>query len=500
MHKLRKLSLTVCPILFAAIPGMMRADSIGAGAPQTLAVSRVTYEGINFVNPCAVLGQPDFPYIFNCGAVSGIQGKIHIDLFVTQPSLKLVGSLPLTDDSSPTSIITTSYSSKSEGALMLSPDQQHLSYMGYNGPVGAEGVSNSYTTGSGTNLNGNASTRYDREVAVIGADASISLTPESNAYSGDNPRAAITPDGIQLYMAGNSDSTTYTTGINMPGPGSTIGARYGTITSTSSYQLGVYKATDRPDESTKQHVKDNNFRGIGIYNGNLYVSKGSGGNGDDGVFQVHNGTGDGLPLGAGNTITPLFSMPATDPNSGAASPIVPFGFWFANATTLYVADEGYANTDVNGNLIPDPLAGLQKWSFVNGTWTLDYVLQNGLNLYQAETVTGYPVPTYTYGIRNMTGRVNPDGTVTVYAITAQYSTISGGEPDPTKLVAITDELSAATLPAGKGKKASEMFVVLGSSNAGEVFRGVALAPCGLTAAVAGPDVAGPVDATCTTGN
>jgi hypothetical protein len=31
-------------------------------------------------------------------------------------------------------------------------------------------------------------------------------------------------------------------------------------------------------------VKDSNFRGIGIFNGHLYVSKGSGGNGDDGVF------------------------------------------------------------------------------------------------------------------------------------------------------------------------------------------------------------------------
>ena len=136
-----------------------------------------------------------------------------------------------------------------------------------------------------------------------------------------------------------------------------------------------------------------NFRGIGIYNGNLYVSKGSGGNGDDGIFQVHSGTGDGLPMGTTNTISLLFGAAATCENppgpctpNGAPSPYTPFGFWFANPTTIYVADEGYPNTDVNGNLIPDPLAGLEKWSLVDGTWRLLYTLRAGLDLYQAETV------------------------------------------------------------------------------------------------------------------
>jgi len=44
-------------------------------------------------------------------------------------------------------------------------------------------------------------------------------------------------------------------------------------------------------------------------------------------------------------------------------------------------------------------------------------------------------------------QVNRDGTVTLYAITAQTSSISGGEPDPTKLVTITDVLAAPALPA-----------------------------------------------------
>jgi len=91
-------------------------------------------------------------------------------------------------------------------------------------------------------------------------------------------------DGKEFYMAGNADSTTNAGGTT--GPGLTIGARLGLPGSKDSIQLGTHLASDRPDESAKNHVKDNNWRGIGIFADasgvqNLYVSKGSGGNGDD---------------------------------------------------------------------------------------------------------------------------------------------------------------------------------------------------------------------------
>jgi hypothetical protein len=257
----------------------------------------------------------------------------------------------------------------------------------------------------------------------------------------------------------------------------------------------VYTALDRPDETAKQHVKDNNFRAIGIFpdgNGtpNLYVSKGSGGNGDDGVFQILNGKAAGLPTGTGNTIMQLLGNQATNPATGASSPLTPFAFFFANPTTLYVGDEGNATigTDAQGNpiLLSDPLAGLQKWVLVGatatnpGVWQLEYVLQDGLELNVPRNVAGYPVPTYTTGLRNLTGVVNDDGTVTIYAISAQTSSISGGEPDPTKLVAVTDVLAATHLPIhGQDDDEDgrlERFVTLQQSRSGELFRGVAFAP------------------------
>lgn len=477
-------------------------------APGSIQVSRVQYDGNggnNYVSPY------NFPEIFNDQAgcnvendicnIAGIQGSIYIDQYSTVPQTAVAGSLSLPSTGAPVTTyptpepgtyITTSFSSKSEGALMLSPNGQFLTYMGYQGGDQLDDVSNSYSLeptmdlvpNTYTDSNGNPYPFYDREVALIGANGLLSLTPIDNADSGDNPRAAITVDGGELYTAGNSDSTEYTNHGVVTGPGLSIGVRCAIPEISQSYQLGTYVAADRTDESAKKHIKDNNWRGVGIYtdaNGNpqLYVSKGSGSNGDDGVFQV----GSSLPActngGTDNnaTITELFGAPATNPNnSNIVSQYTPFGFWFANPTTLYVADEGYQNTDVNGNLIPDPYAGLEKWSLVSGTWTLDYTIQAGLNLYQAQNPPGYvdqngnQIQTFPTGIRNMTGAVNGDGTVTIYAITAQYSSVSSGEPDPDSLVGITDSLAATTLPA------NEQFVTLQTSGYQEVFRGVAYIP------------------------
>jgi hypothetical protein len=118
----------------------------------------------------------------------------------------------------------------------------------------------------------------------------------------------------------------------------------------------------------------------------------------------------------------------------------PFGSWFASAGTLYVADEGngdntYSTTSgTYPGAAAQSAAGLQKWVLQDGTWKLAYTLNDGLALGVPYTVPGYPggdnpatglpwAPA-TDGLRNITGRVNPDGTVTIWAIT---STVSVGQ-------------------------------------------------------------------------
>jgi hypothetical protein len=215
-----------------------------------------------------------------------------------------------------------------------------------------------------------------------------------------------------------------------------------------------------PDKSGK----DNNYRGETIFNNTLYVTKGSGGNGINTVYQV--GQAGTLPT-AGTASSTTFSILPGFPTGLASgtSPHHPFGIWFANATTLYVADEG--NQSLSDTPANNPFAGLEKWSLVNGTWQLDYTLQNGLNLDQPYTVPGYTGPDpATDGLRNISGIVNGDGTVTIYAVTSTVSASGDQGADPNMLVKITDRLSSTT-------GAGESFTTVETAASGEVLRGVA---------------------------
>ena len=164
----------------------------------------------------------------------------------------------------------------------------------------------------------------------------------------------------------------------------------------------------------------------------------------------------------------------------------PFGVWFADANTLYVADEGNGvNTFNTGSGIytaaaAQTRAGLQKWVFDGAKWNLVYTLTNGLNLGAPYTVSGYPTGNNaatglpwspaTDGLRNITGQINGDGTATLWAITSTVSGNGDQGADPNKLVMVTDVLAATTLPQG------ESFDTLRTAGFGEVLRGVSFTP------------------------
>ncbi len=237
--------------------------------------------------------------------------------------------------------------------------------------------------------------------------------------------------------------------------------------------------------------KDTNFRGLTIFDNTLYVSKGSGGNGINTVYQV--GSAGTLPTGsAADLATVPIAILNGFPNTAAStSTAFPFGMFFANANTLYVCDEGdgtyVPNQVVNGvTNVADTqslaTAGLQKWVLQNGTWTMIYVLQNGLNIGIPYSLDNYPssIDPATGGCRNIAGRVNRDGTVTIWAITSTISLNGDTGADPNKLVRVTDVISAMTPPTGDGDNDGGdrlgQFRTIRSARAGEVFRGVALAP------------------------
>ena len=226
----------------------------------------------------------------------------------------------------------------------------------------------------------------------------------------------------------------------------------------------------------------------------MFVTKGSGGNGINTVYQV--GQSGVLPSGstaqlAAEPITILPGFPTSlasgvDQKGNPAPIAFPFGIWFADANTLYVCDEGdgtLVTPAVNGNVADaasQATAGVQKWSFSNGTWHLLYVLQNGLDIGIPYSVPNYPAALNpaTGGCRNITGRVRGDGTAEIFAVTSTISASGDQGADPNKLVKVTDRLRATTLPQGRGDgdDAIGHFVTIRSAQAGEVLRGVAFAP------------------------
>jgi uncharacterized protein (TIGR03437 family) len=278
-------------------------------------------------------------------------------------------------------------------------------------------------------------------------------------------------------MVGNSNNGTATapnvvgsTGVEVATPGqaaNTAPAEVGnfSIAQVTNPATGTAYAADKLG-------KDNNFRGLTIFNNTIYVTKGSGSNGIDTVYQVGNaGSLPTLATAAAAPINVLPGFPTAAAKTAGATNDYPFGIWFANATTLYVADEG---DGVLADAAGSKTAGLQKWTLANGTWTMAYVLQNGLNLGAPYSMANYPasINPATAGLRNITGIVNSNGTVTVYGVTSTVSTNGDQGADPNKLVSITDTL-ANTTAAGA---AAESFTTLRSAVAGEILRGISFAP------------------------
>ena len=486
-----------------------------------------------------------YPYVFDNDAVDGSFGVTQpIVIDEITPTGAPVDSVTVPNSSqsgitSSSDQMVTSFSSKSELALNQSTDGGYVTFMGYNAPVGALDVSNSDTPGDLDHTNTDSANPTYRVVAQMDQYGNSAFT-ETNAYAGNNGRAAIlNPSTNSIFTAGNAGN-----GGN-PEPQSVVqgvGSQIMSLASSSESSqtpgqptpAGNFNITQLGDTADKS-AKDDNFRGLAAYNGVLYFSKGSGSNGVNTVYFLDTtGTacstgGVGVPASgatlpvAGSFTSPTYTANGSDPEltptnmcilkgfptvlaksapkAGVAGAFnYPFGIWFANPTTMYVADEGSSDATYSattgGTLGQYTIAagqadaGLQKWSFNGTQWVLDYVLQNGLSLGQPYGVSGYPSGPNTYtvgsttttvgqqwdpatdGLRNLTGKVNSNGTVSIWAATSTVSGSGDQGADPNALVSITDTLSNTTAAQASG----ETFSTVMAPTYGQVIRGVAFAP------------------------
>lgn len=473
-----------------------------------------------------------FPYVFNNDTPDpsfGITSPIYLDEMT--PTGTIVGSLEVPNSSTTAGDqLVTSFSSKSEEALHLSTDGTYLSFIDYVAPINTVDVSNANTPAALDPTNPVPGAYY-RAVATVNSQGQFAFT-KTNAYSGNNGRAALyvntggnnffytvgnagnggTPEpqqvvegaGVQIIQAASGSETSQNPGLPTP------------VASFSVTQLG---------DTADKVGKDDNFRGMTLYNNVLYVTKGSGGNGVNTVYFVDTtGTacpststtpGVGLPVagaalpttslagtynsttGLTNNMCVLAGFPTV--SNKTSNPVAyPFGLWFANATTLYVADEGdgvntYSSisntyTDAAG---PANTGGLQKWIFNSGTktWQLAYTLKTGLNLgtpYTASGLpaglnngtdgTGLPWAPATDGLRNIIGTIEGNRIqgykVVIWAISSTVSGNGDQGADPNKLYLITDSL-ANTSPA---VAAQETFTDLRDAVGGEVLRRISFTP------------------------
>ena len=494
-------SVTVGQVLPpGCVPGTITLPLL-AGGTTTVKIKSGSSSGCN-----SAVADGTYPTVFNNDGADGsfgITSPIFLDNLTTDG--RLLDTLTIPSDQ-----IVTSFSSKSELALHLSTDGKSITFVGYRGGPGFVtgpnqlDVSNSNTPGVVDPTNP-VSSQYFRSVVEVDAFGDLRIT-EGNAYSGNNGRSAIKANSL-YYLAGNDNNG----GLNAAQlTGTQVGVNL--ITSTGMEllvpgqapppvppavnKIGEFSVTSVGYKTADKPGKDNNFRGLTIFNNTLYATKGSGGNGINTVYQV--GAAGVLPTGstaelAAVPITVLPGFPTTLASGvaldgSANNPVAfPFGIWFADANTLYVCDEGdgtLVSPAVDGNVASaasQATAGVQKWIQVNGSWRMAYVLQNGLDIGVPYSVANYPAALNpaTDGCRNIAGQVHGDGTVTIYAVTSTVSASGDQGADPNKLVKVSDLLSAMALPKEEGNVGSSglgHFVTIRAAQAGEVLRGVALAP------------------------
>jgi hypothetical protein len=400
-----------------------------------------------------------------------------------------VGALVLPQTPSGSNMpVSGEYGSSSEAQLQLSGDGHYLTIAGY--ATNAQNYNSHYdqnggslnTPATGTalaqscSLSSNCGTtpQVARVIATVSGSGQVnSSTTLYNVANENNPRSVYSANGQSFYISGQGSGNAgdltggvfYVPGV---GPGQTAVPITGTdATSTgnppnnigqdtrfvTAYNNTLYVSTDTKEGSGSAR----DFIGTlgsppatSLYNGGSGPTQLSGfGTSKTGIMAITTGANsNGNPLNAGQSIN-----------------LSPADFFFANATTLYVADTGAPKNDKAGDTSTKTTnigdGGLQKWTLSNGTWTLDYTLTAGLiGFVQNNAASG------TTGLLGLTGVV--DGS-TVELFATNYTI---GDTDQTYLYGIDDTLSDTMASQASG----EAFSVLATAPEDTNFKGVAFAP------------------------
>jgi len=327
------------------------------------------------------------------------------------------------------------YGSSSEGALQLSGNGHYLTIAGYSAipslaGVGAGGngkYEDPSVTPKDTALAQSTSANVPRMAVLIDPNGNvISTTSFNDLFSTDNPRSVFTPDGRTIYISGEGSSTS---------------------------NQGIYFASVGATNTSETIYDKYESRVAFAYEGNLYYSQDKK-NDSTGIFEF-----TGVP-------TSTASAKQIIPSGGSGGVnYSPDGFYFANGTTLYVADTGVPKSGGTGD------GGIQKWIYNGSAWKLAYTLKVANFVSPSDATSATHGET---GFEAVTGQVTGSGSDAVVQLYAVSYT--AGDADPDGLYAISDNVSATT-------ESGETFTEIESSaNLGPyvVFKGVAFPPTTLS--------------------
>ena len=279
--------------------------------------------------------------------------------------------------------------------------------------------------------------------------------------------------------------------------------------------VGSFDVTQLGDAQDKIG-KDDNFRGLTMYNNVLYYTKGSGGNGIDTVYFLDTTgnacpslryAGVGLPQpGATLPTAPLATTRRRDDCRPAEQHVHPQGLPDAllcqegdelpvralvrepddalrgrrrerhdtsrQERDLHAAASRPTPASRNGALVSGSLEARLHACRTGSTWARRTRRRRGRLPDRDQRRDRAPWTPATDGLRNLTGQVNRDGTVTIWAVTSTVSGSGDQGADPNKLVSITDDPSASVPRTG------ESFHTVLAPRYAQVVRGVAFVPTG----------------------
>jgi len=407
------------------------------------------------------------------------------------------------------STISGEYGSASEGILEDSADGRYMTIMGYgvnastfNNPANEASFGTS-ALGQTNSLTGQSVATVPRTVALITANGGVNTSTQlTGVFNTNNPRSVATVDGTSFYVSGQGVSGDGTGGLFYATLGATtatpINANTTTVTGTTSATASTgtetraveivntgsgntleasrdFKVSGTPNDATDIRTFTNSSGGLPTSATGLNVNRvlvttnsGNGGGNLSSIALPSTGsTPNALNNGVNNAALASTNQKSTATNRNSKFVYLsPEQFFYASPSVVYVADSGQPKNG-SADAAAEGEGGLQKWvnsaSNGSGTWTLQYDLSAGLNLYNNdEANSSTPTAAGVTGLFGLTGKV-VGGNVELFATSYGLNELS-----TSYLYSISDTLSATT--AG-----SETFTTLESAPAGTLFRGVAFA-------------------------